>query len=92
MYQCRCCYCGQIFESKNKRAIDCGVCDKTSDLSRCSQEFLIMMNRNQYEMIRKLKAALEEIVGANGTPVEPKHVSRSAIIEIAKRVIEETSG
>lgn len=59
MYQCRCCYCGQIFESENKRSIDCGVCDKTSDLSQCSQEFLIMMNRNQFEMIGKLKAALK---------------------------------
>jgi Zn finger protein HypA/HybF involved in hydrogenase expression len=26
MYQCRCCHCGRLFDSKNKRTVDCGEC------------------------------------------------------------------
>ncbi|MDO9080878.1 MAG: hypothetical protein Q7U44_08745, partial [Desulfuromonadales bacterium] len=38
----------------------------------------------------RFRGALEEITGADGTPQMPKHVSRSAIIQIAKNALVES--
>jgi hypothetical protein len=27
MYQCKCCHCGKLFDSENKRCVDCGECN-----------------------------------------------------------------